>query len=64
VEIYQAPANDQNQLRQQESRIADKLCNYVANSLRKSPAAKGVMLQLGDCINVVLRRIRSNSAWQ
>jgi hypothetical protein len=47
---------------QQESYIADKLCNRVANSLRGSPAMKGLMLQLGDGINVVLRRIRSNSA--
>jgi len=49
---------------QEESHIADEFCNYVANSLSGSPAIKGVMLQLGDCINVVLRRIRSSSAWQ
>jgi hypothetical protein len=51
-------------LLQQESYIADKLCNRVANSLRGSPAMKGLMLQLGDGINVVLRRIRSSSAWK
>ena len=49
---------------QQESYIADKFCNYVANSLRWSPATKGLMLQLGDGINVVLPRIRSSSAWK
>jgi len=63
VEIYQAPTEDEKQLSQQESCIADKLCNRVASSLRGSTAIKGLMLQLGDGIDVELRRIRSNSAW-
>src|ERR1035441_243866 len=62
TEIYQAPNGDQNQLHQQESHIADKFGNDVADSLGGSPAIKGLMLQLGDGINVVLRRIRSSAA--
>lgn len=64
VEIDQAPPGDQDQLPQKKSHVAYKFCNYVANSLRKSPTIKCVTLQLGDCVNVVLRRIRSSSAWQ
>jgi hypothetical protein len=62
VEIYQAPTKDEKQVSQQESYIADKLCNRVASSLRGSTAIKRLMLQLGDGIDVVLRRIRSNFA--
>ena len=64
MQIYQAPNEDQNQLHQQESHIADKFGNNVADSLGGSPAIKGLMLQLGDGINVVLRRIRSSAAWK
>src|ERR1039458_5238956 len=64
TEIYQAPAGDQNQLSEQEPDVADNFHHYVAGSLRKSPAIKGVVLQLGDCVNVILRGIRSNLARQ
>jgi hypothetical protein len=49
-------------LSQEESHIANKFCNYIADSLSGSAAAEGVMLKLGDCVNVVLRGIRGNSA--
>jgi hypothetical protein len=58
VKIYQAPARNQNQLSQQKSQTAHKFCNYVAHPLTGSPATMGVMLQLGYCIDVVLRGIR------
>src|SRR5579862_654814 len=64
VEIQQAPAGDHDQMRQEESHVAYKFCHYVAKSLSWSPALKGVMLQFGDCLNVVLRRILGSSAWQ
>jgi hypothetical protein len=64
VEIYQAPSENRKHLSQQESHVAHELCNYVANSLSGSPATKGVTLQAGDRIDVVLRRIRSGLAWQ
>src|SRR5579859_1480541 len=63
AEIDQYPAKNQDQLHLQEDRIADKFCNYLADSLREAPAFKRVMFELGDCSDVVLGGIRSRSGW-
>jgi len=45
---------------QQESHIADKFCDDVADSFSGSSAAKRLVLQLGDGVDVVLRGIRGS----
>jgi hypothetical protein len=64
VQVCQAPAEDENDLRQQESHISRKFGNDVADSLRGSPATEGLVLQLGDGFDVVLRRVGGSPAWK
>src|SRR5580698_2412725 len=64
VNVNQAPSGDQKQLGDQKPHITNHFCNYITDSLSGSPTTKSVMFQLRDCVNVVLRRIRSSSVGQ
>jgi hypothetical protein len=44
----------------EKSHIAHKSRDYVAQSFGRSPAAKRIMLQLSDCLDVISRRILGN----